>query len=303
MRVAITGGTGFIGTALRARLRSTGHEPTIVSRSDRGPGSIRWDPTAGRLDPEALADHDAVVHLAGESILGLRWTEEKKRRIRDSRTLGTDLVARTMAELAGNGRGPGVLVSVSGINYYGDRGEEVLTEDSASGEGFLAQVCRDWEAATRPAADAGVRVAIVRVGIVQSREGGALRAQLPLFQLGLGGRIGSGEQYTSWISLEDLVGVLVHALETSEVSGPLNATGPEPVPQEEYAATLGRVLGRPTVVPVPAFAPRLALGQMADELLLASLRVVPERTVASGYTFRHPTLETALRSVLHRNAG
>lgn len=303
MRVAITGGTGFIGTALRKRLRSVGHEPTIISRSDRGADAIRWDPTAGRLDPDALADHDAVVHLAGESILGVRWTEEKKRRIHTSRTLGTDLVARTLAELAGRGDGPRTLVSVSGINYYGDRGDEVLTEDASSGEGFLAQVCRDWEAATQPAAEAGVRVVIVRVGIVQSREGGALRAQLPLFRLGLGGPVGPGTQYTSWISLEDLVGILVHGLETPDVSGPLNGTGPEPVPQAEYAATLGRVLGRPAVLPVPAFAPKLALGQMADELLLASLRVVPERTTASGYTFRHPTLETALRGVLDRNAA
>lgn len=303
MRVAITGGTGFIGTALRTRLRSAGHESTIISRSNRGPGTIRWDPTAGTLDADALAAHDAVVHLAGESIVGVRWTEEKKRRIRDSRTLGTDLIARTLAELAGRGGGPRTLVSVSGINYYGDRGDEVLTEESSSGEGFLASVCRDWEAATRPAADAGVRVVIVRIGIVQSAEGGALWAQLPLYRLGLGGPLGSGHQYTSWISLEDVVGVLLHGLETEAVSGPLNATGPNPVTQAEYAATLGRVLHRPAKLPVPAFAPTLLLGQMAQELLLASMRVVPAHTTDSGYTFRHPTLETALRDVLHRNAA
>lgn len=307
MRVAITGATGFIGSALSQRLRALGHQTTAISRTRRGPGSIIWDPREGRLDPSALAGHDAVVHLAGEPIAPRPWTASRRKRIHDSRTLGTDLVARTMAAtVAGENTGdarrmaPRTLVSASGIHYYGDGGDRVLTEESPAGEGFLAGVCRDWEAATAPAREAGIRVVRLRVGIPQSPKGDFLKFQLPLYKAGLGGRLGSGGQWVSWIGMEDLLGIVLHSLENNDLEGPVNATGPNPVTQAEYATTLAHVLRRPTLLPVPRFAPRLVLGQLAEELLFISLRVAPERAMASGYTFRQPGLEEALRAVLGR---
>ena len=301
MHIGMTGSTGFIGSALSAQLTRSGHRVTGITRSQPGPGQIRWDPQAGELDPDALRGMDAVIHLAGESIGSGRWTEERKRRIRESRTKGTRLVAETLAALTD---GPRTLVCASGVHYYGDRGDEVLTVDSGPGEGFLAGVVRDWEAAADPARAAGVRVVHVRTGVVQSDKGGALPRQLPLFRAALGGRLGSGRQYWSWITIDDTVGIFEYAVVEPTVRGPVNATAPNPVTNAEYTRVLAGVLGRPALMPVPRFGPRLVLGrQMADELLFASLRALPEQVLASGYKFKHPTLEQGLRHVLGRPAA
>lgn len=297
MHIAITGATGLIGTALSARLRSAGHTVTAISRS-RGPDTVTWDPATGELDGSQLEGIDGAVHLAGAPIATL-WTSGAKRRIRTSRTLSADLLARTLASLD---TPPRVLVSASGINYYGDRGDEVLTEESPPGEGFLTDVVTAWEAATGPAEAAGVRVVHARTGILQSVDGGALRLQLPLFRLGLGGWIGSGDQWTSWVTMDDEVGLLQFALEHDTLSGPVNCTAPNPVTAKEYARCVGKVLRRPVALGVPALGPRLVGGAAVDELLLASMRVLPQKATAAGYTFRHPTLEEGLRALLGRGA-
>ncbi len=237
---------------------------------------------------------DAAVHLAGESI-AQRWTPERKARILKSRARGTRLLSESFARLT---QLPCVLLCASAIGYYGDRGEEVLTEESPSGVGFLAEVCREWEAACEPAVRKGIRVVNLRIGVVLSAAGGVLPRMLLPFRMGLGGRVGHGRQYMSWIALDDLVGVIVHALTCDTLAGPVNAVAPHPVTNVEFTRTLGRVLRRPTVLPIPAFAARLALGEMADGLLLASTRVQPARLAASGYAFRYPELEGALRHVL-----
>ncbi len=298
MLVAVTGATGLIGSALTSSLAADGHEVIRFTRSPSpGRGAVRWDPAGGTIDSDALAKADAVVHLAGRSIGAIRWTPRVKREILASRVQGTRLLAEAMAGLPD---GPRVLVCASAIGYYGDRGDEVLTEASPSGQGFLAEVCRQWEAAADPARAAGVRTVHVRTGIVQARGGGALARQLPLFKLGLGGRLGSGRQWWSWVSLDDVIGIYRHALATGGASGALNATAPSPVTNAELTATVARVLGRPALLPVPRLGPRLALGEMADELLFFSARVHPAATESSGYTFRHPTLEAALRHVLNQ---
>jgi uncharacterized protein len=301
MLVAVTGSTGMIGSALVSRLVDDGHEVLRLTRSPSpGPGAARWDPAGGTIDAEALAKADAVVHLAGRPIASLRWTAKVKREILASRVQGTRLLAETMAGLPD---GPRVLVTASGIHYYGDRGDEVLTETSAAGEGlFMSEVCREWEAAADPARAAGIRTVHVRTGFVQTPRGGALQLQAPLFRLGLGGRLGSGRQWWSWVTLDDVVGIYRHAVVSGAASGPLNATAPNPVTNAEYTATLARVLGRPALLPVPGFAPRLLAGQLADELLFSSDRVHPAATEASGYTFQHPELEPALRHLLARPA-
>lgn len=297
MHVAITGASGLIGRALTSSLTGEGHTVTrLVRRTPAAADEAGWDPSAGTIDTEALARADAVVHLAGESIASSRWTDDQKRRIRDSRVQGTRLVAESVASLAS---GPAALVCASAIGYYGERGDEALTEDSGPGEDFLAGVVADWEAAGDPAREAGVRVAHLRTGIVQSTQDGALAKQLPLFKLGVGGRLGSGRQYMSWVAMPDVVGCYVHTL-TADVAGPLNVTAPNPVTNAEYARTLGSVLGRPAVLPVPRFGPRLVLGEMADALLFTSQRVLPERTTDHGYEFRSPRLEPALREILGR---
>jgi uncharacterized protein len=298
MLVAVTGSGGMIGSALVSGLVDDGHAVLRLTRSPSpGPGAARWDPAGGTIDAEALAKADAVVHLAGRPIAGLRWTPKIKREILSSRVQGTRLLAETMAGLPG---GPRVLVTASGINFYGDRGDELVTETSPGGSGFLADVCRQWEGATEPARAAGIRTVHVRTGFVQTPKGGALKAQLPLFRLGLGGRLGSGRQWWSWVTLDDVIGIYRHAVVTSSASGPLNATAPNPVTNAEYTAILARVVGRPALFPVPAFGPRLLLGQLADELVFSSARVYPAATEASGYTFQHPTLEAALRHLLDR---
>ncbi len=298
MRIAVTGSTGLIGKALVSRLTADGHQVVRFTRSASPghQGDARWDPASGVIDAEALAEVGAVVHLAGRSIAAPRWTARTRREILGSRVEGTRLLAETMARLEG---GPRVLVCASGINWYGDRGDEVLTERSQGGQGFLAELCRQWEAAAEPARAAGIRTVHVRTGPVQAREGGTLAIQARLFRLGLGGRLGSGRQWLSWITLDDIVGMYLHAL-TRQVHGPLNGTTPNPVTNAEFTATLARVLGRPALLAVPAFAPRLVLGEVTDELLLASIRVYPAAAQASGYAFRHPELEPALRHVLDR---
>lgn len=299
MRVGITGSSGLIGTALGRHLREGGHEAIgIVRRAADGTGELQWDPAAGTIDRGRLATLDAVVHLAGAGIGDHRWTEAYKRTLVDSRVQGTTTLATAMAELGGDG--PQVLVSGSAIGFYGDRGDEVLDESSAAGDGFLADICRAWEAATAPAEDAGVRVAHIRTGIVLSRHGGALKKMLPLFKLGVGGRFGRGRQWMSWISIHDQVSAIEHLL-AHDVRGAVNLTAPAPVRNAEFASTLGDVLHRPTWLPVPSFGPKLLLGgELADALLFDGQRVMPGVLQAQGYSFEHPDLTSALRAVLAR---
>jgi uncharacterized protein len=312
MLVAVTGASGLIGTALARRLEAEGHRVLSLTRSaPTGPGQAHWDPAAGELDPDTLAEADAVVHLAAKGIGDrLRWTARTKRQILQTRVEGTGLIARTMAKLAGGsgglkpsppeGRGPRVLVCASGVGFYGDRGDEVLTEASGGGRGFLAGVTRQWEAAADPARAAGLRVVHLRTGPVQTAAGAGLPKQALLFRLGLGGRFGSGRQWLSWISLEDIAGAYLHALTRDDLEGPVNAVAPNPVTNAEFTATLARVVRRPAVLHVPAFAPRLALGEFADEMLLVSQRARPVRLQQTGYRFRFPELEPALRHTLQR---
>jgi len=297
MDVLVSGSSGLIGTALRAELVGTGHRVVRLVRG-KDPGvadAVSWDPEGGVIDAGGIEGVDAVVHLAGESIAQGRWTAEKRRRIRESRTKGTRLLAET---LAGLDRPPRVFVSASASGYYGDRGNELLREESAPGTGFLPDVCREWEAAADPAREAGIRVVHPRFGIVLSKEGGALAQTLPLFKTGLGGPIGSGRQYWSWVHLDDVTGMIVHALTNEEVEGPVNVSSPDAPTNAEYTRTLGRVLGRPAVLPAPAPALRLALGGLADALLLASVRMEPARLKETGYEYRHPELEGAFRHLL-----
>lgn len=302
MRILITGSSGFIGSSLVPFLTAGGHE--VVRMMRRGTpganGSHVWDPDRGIIDPAALEGFDAVVHLAGESLATGRWTADKKDRIRRSRIAPTRLLSETLARLENR---PKVLVSASAIGYYGDRGDDRLTERSHSADSFLADVCRSWEYSTGPAGEAGIRVVNLRFGIVLGQAGGALAKMLTPFRLGAGGRLGSGRQYMSWVSVDDAIGAIDHALSNGELSGAVNVTAPRPVTNQEFTRTLGRVLSRPTLFPMPAFAARQAFGEMADALLLASARVQPDRLVATGYRFRHPELEPALRHLLGRVDG
>jgi hypothetical protein len=298
MRVAISGASGLVGSALMPALASAGHEVRTMVRPGgrRAPGSIAWDPEAGSLDVAALEGVDAVVHLAGESIAS-RWTEQRKRRIRESRVKGTRLIAASIARLATR---PSVLVCASAVGIYGPRRAEPLDETTAPGTGFLADVCQAWEGAADPARAAGIRVVHTRFGVILSEKGGALAKMLTPFKLGVAGKVGSGDQYISWIALDDVVGVIRHALATTDLSGPVNTVAPTPVTNLEFTNTLGRVLSRPTVLPMPALAARLVFGEMAQELLVSGQRAVPARLVAIGFRFRHPELEEALRSILGR---
>ncbi len=300
MKILVSGSSGLVGRALVPVLTAGGHQVVRLVRARPAPGgaSVFWNPLEGILDGAALEGFDAVIHLAGENIAG-RWTEAKKARIRDSRIKSTELLAGRIERLS---RPPGVLLCASAIGYYGDRGEEVLKEDSAPGKDFLAGVCQSWEAASEPAARKGVRVVRHRFGVILSAAGGALAKMLLPFKLGAGGRLGDGRQIMSWIAIDDVLGALDHALAAKAVRGPVNTVSPRPVSNAEFTATLGRVLRRPTILPMPAFAARLAFGEMADALLLSSQRVVPERLLASGYRFRQPDLEPALRHLLGRPA-
>jgi uncharacterized protein (TIGR01777 family) len=296
LNVLVSGATGLIGSDLTSALRGGGHRVIRLTRSQSpSEDTVRWDPSSGHIDASRLEGIDAAVHLAGESIAQGRWTREKKARILESRVQGTSLLAGTLAGLP---EPPRVMVSVSAIGYYGDRGDELLREDSSPGTLFLSRVCEEWERAAEPARRAGIRVVHPRMGIVLSTEGGALGKTLPIFKLGAGGRIGSGRQYWSWISIDDVVGAITHALETDSLEGPVNITSPNPLTNAEYTRTLGRVLNRPTIFPLPAPAARIALGQVADELLLASARVEPARLKQTNYEFRYPELEGALRHLL-----
>jgi uncharacterized protein (TIGR01777 family) len=299
VNVAVSGASGLIGAALIASLEADGHRAIpLVRRAPRpGEDALRWDPASGAIMPAGPSVGDAIVHLAGESLMGLRWTAEKKRRIRESRTIATRLLVQTLTRLA---KPPAVLVCASGVGYYGSRGDEVLSEESRPGTGFLAELAREWEAATATAIAQGIRVVNLRLGVVLSAHGGALAKMLTPFRLGLGGVIGDGAQWMSWIALDDVIGTIRHTLTTDALRGPLNVVAPAPVTNAEFTRSLGRALGRPTLVPLPAFAARLALGEMADEMLLASQRAVPARLQASGYRFRYSTLEDALRAVLGR---
>jgi uncharacterized protein len=296
MNVLISGATGLIGSSLSEELSRGGHRITRLTRSPRGPGDVRWDPDAGTIDG-SLEGHDAVVHLAGESIAEGRWTPSKKERIMQSRKKGTRLLAESIAALP---TPPEVFVSASAVGYYGDRGSEVLREDSSPGSDFLAEVCKAWEAAADPAREAGIRVVHPRFGIVLSPKGGALSTTLPIFRLGGGGKIGSGRQWWSWVALDDVVGAVVHALEDDSVEGPVNVGSPNPMTNAEYTKVLGKVLNRPTFFTVPAPAIRAVIGGMADALLLASQRIEPAKLKETGYGFRYPELEGALRHLLGR---
>jgi len=299
LKVAVTGATGLLGSALIPFLTTGGHQVTQISRGSPNASRITWNPAKGRLDPERLEGLDAVVHLAGENV-GARWTQARKRRIAESRIQGTRFLAETLARLR---RPPKVLISASAMGAYGDRGDEILTESSTIPEGgsdFFVELGRQWEAATEPASSAGIRVVLPRFGIVLTPAGGALLQMLRPFRLGVGGRIGSGRQWVSWIAVDDAVGAVHHALMDDSLSGPVNATAPAPVTSREFAATLGRTLGRPAIVPAPAFALRLLFGEMADTALLSSQRVLPGRLSDSGYRFRYPELAGALRHVLGR---
>jgi len=296
MDVIVTGSSGLIGTALVADLEGDGHTVRrLVRRAPRGPGEVRWDVAAGEIDRAGLEGADAVVHLAGPGIGDKRWSDERKRDLRDARVDGTTLLAEALAGLE---QPPRVLLSGSAIGYYGDRGDEKLTEKSKPGDEFLAGLCVDWEASAAPAAAAGIRVALLRTGIVLAPGGGAMDKLLPLFKLGLGGRLGSGDQFWSWITIEDEIRAIRHLIDR-DISGPVNLTAPEPETNHTVTTTLGQILHRPTLLPVPRFGPKILLGgEAAEAILYASQRVYPKVLETDGFTFTHPDLESGLRAIL-----
>jgi uncharacterized protein (TIGR01777 family) len=298
MRVAITGSSGLIGSALVPFLLESGHEVVRVVRRAALPGELTWNPEEGTIDLRALAGTDAVVHLAGAPLAAGWWTTSKKRRILESRTRGTELISASISSLDPP---PAVMVSGSAVGYYGNAGSMPLTEDDRPGSGFLAEVARSWEAATKPAGAAGTRVVLVRTGVVLSAAGGMLARQLPLFKLGLGGRIGNGHQYVSWISLDDEVGAIAHLLSNPALAGPFNLTSPHPVTNAELTRVLASVLKRPALLTLPARVLEIALGaEMASQLLLGGQRVLPARLEAGGYQFIYPDLDAALRNAVGR---
>ena len=295
MLIAVTGATGFIGSSLCKFLKKEGH--TVLSVSRRSGSDVEWDPSNGDIDAQKLAGVEAVIHLAGENIASQRWTEKQKNRILDSRVDGTMLLSKTLADMPNP---PRVLLSGSAIGIYGDRGDEALDEESTYGKGFLADVVEKWEGATSIAEDAGIRVTHLRTGLVQSPCDGMLKKTLPLFKLGLGGRMGSGKQFWSWISLEDEVR-LISWLLTNEISGPVNLTAPNPVTNAEFTDALGKVLKRPTFLPVPLFGPRILLGEeLANELIQNSLRVFPKRALSNGFKFKHVNLVESMDEILRK---
>lgn len=298
MKIAITGSTGLVGSALVPFLTTGGHHVTRIVRTSTTEAETLWNPATGQIDGGRLEGFDAVVHLAGENIAARCWNAEQKARICDSRVQGTKLLCETLAKLQ---RPPRVLVSASAIGFYGDQGDRELTEESPSGSGFLPEVCQEWEAATEAAKKAGIRVVQLRFGVILSPGGGALAKMLTPFRLGLGGRIGNGRQWMSWIALDDVVGCVHHALATESLRGPVNAVAPRPVTNREFTKTLGKVLWRPTLFPMPGFMARLAFGEMANELLLASTRVLPRALLDSGFRFLYGDLESALRHLLGKD--
>ncbi len=296
MRILISGASGLIGSALHSKLADGGHETAALVRSAPRPGEVQWSP-GDALDPERLAGVDAVVHLAGKPIGGY-WTDNFKREVRDSRVQGTSTLANAAAESFRRTGLPRALICASAIGYYGDRGDEVLTESSARGKGFLAETCQAWEAAAGPAREAGLRVAHMRIGVVLAKNGGALPPLLLPFRLGLGGRVGSGKQFWSWVALDDVVGAFMFALENENLAGPVNVVSPNPARVSEFVRTLGEVLHRPTILPLPAFAVRMLLREMGQCLLLDSARVTPKKLEDAGYRFAHEELREALQVAL-----
>ena len=296
MKILITGATGLIGNALQRSLRSKGHELLLASRKPPKDDSyVQWDIEGGFAEPERLEDIDAVIHLAGENISALRWTDEKKKAIRDSRVLGTRNVVDTISELK---QRPKVLIAASAIGFYGDRGDEELTETSKAGKNFLAEVSREWEAEARRAEDSGVRTVLLRTGIVLSKDGGALGTMLTPFKFGLGGVIGDGKQWMSWIALDDHIEAINFVLENGAMRGAVNSVSPHPVRNEEFTKVMGDVLYRPTFIPVPEFAVHLAFGEMGEALLLDSMKVIPKRLEDAGFKFKFPELKKAIENAV-----
>lgn len=295
MNILMTGSNGLVGSYLWPRFIANGHQvKRLVRREPASDNEYYWDPDT-TLDATSLKGVDCVVHLAGESLAEGRWTAEKKARIRDSRVKGTQLLCETIADLP---NAPKIFVCASAIGYYGDRGEEILTEESSAGTGFLPDVCKEWEEATNIAKQKGLRVANLRFGLILSSHGGALKKMLPPFRMGLGGKVGSGDQYYSWIAIDDVAGVIDQILKQETLEGPINIVSPNPVRNSEFTKALGKVLRRPTIFPIPAFAARKAFGEMADALLLASVRVHPEKLLSNNYIFRYPEIEGAFDHVI-----
>ena len=297
MKILMSGAHGLVGKALSASLIRDGHEIVRLVRRERlvGQPEIEWHPNQGRIDAEHLEGFDAVVHLAGESIASGRWSEDKKKKIRESRVAGTTLLSETVARLR---QPPKTFVCASAIGFYGDRADELLNESSAPGTGFLSEVCIEWEEATEATVAAGIRTIKTRFGIILTADGVALEKMLTPFKLGVGGRVGDGKQWMSWIAIEDVVGGLRYVIDNNSIKGPVNFVAPTPVTNSEFTEVMGEVLSRPTLFPMPAFAARLAFGEMADALLLSSARVEPKQLVDRGYSFRHSTLKAALMHIL-----
>lgn len=298
MKILITGASGLIGKALQKSFREKGYELLLASRSEtKGAGHIQWNADTGfrHEDLERLEGLDAVIHLAGENISALRWTDEKKKAIRDSRVFGTRSMIETFDKLTDK---PKTFVSGSALGFYGDRGDEQLSESSAAGKTFLAEVCKEWEAESRRAEDLGIRTVLLRTGIVLSKDGGALATMLTPFKLGVGGVVGDGKQWMSWISLDDVVGIINYALENENVRGAVNTVAPNPVTNEEFTKTLGSVLYRPTFLPLPEFAVHMVFGEMGDALLLDSTRVIPKRLNDAGYEFKYKDLRPAIENAV-----
>ena len=293
--IAITGASGFVGTALREHLRCLGHDVRRFVRSGAGAkDAIAWDPSSGRIDLDAARGLDAVVHLAGENVAAGRWTKARKQAIRDSRGPATEKLCRSLAQL----ERPPVLVSASATGIYGDRGDELLDERSEAGQGFLADVAQEWERATKPLAERGARVCHLRIGMVLGKDGGALKKMLPPFRLGLGGPIGNGAQWTSWVALSDLCAAIAFLLANESARGPYLCVSPKPVTNRDFTKALGRAVHRPALLPVPAFALRLMFGEMADAVLLSSQRAMPRRLLEAGFRFVHEDVDDALRAAL-----
>src|SRR5215831_505555 len=292
MNIAIAGASGLVGSALVPQLTAEGAAITRLVRGTPKSGQIEWHPNQDQLNPQALDTFDIIINLAGENLASGRWTDDHKRKIRDSRVSGTHLLSEAIAKMR---QKPQAFICASATGIYGDRDDETLDEQSESGGGFLAGVCREWEKACEPAIKAGVRVVNLRLGPILAREGGMLTKLLTPFKMGMGGKVGSGKQYISWVALDDAVSAIRLAINDPTIHGPLNIVSPNPVTNEEFTRTLGHVLNRPTALAMPAFAARLAFGEMADEMLLVSQKVLPKRLAAAGFQFRYPNLEAALR--------
>ena len=295
MKILIAGASGLVGSALVSKLKAEGAEVTRLVRAAAKSGEVEWHPESGSIDPLALEGFDAVVNLSGDGIANGRWTAEKKRRILDSRVNGTRLLSETMANLA---RKPKAFINASAVGFYGSRGNELVDEESSPGEGFLANVCRQWESATAPAEQSGIRVVKLRLGVIFTPDGGIMGSMLRPFKLGLGGKVGSGEQVISWVAMDDVVAAIGFIIQNESLRGPINIVAPQPVTNEEFTKILGRVLSRPTFMAMPAFAARLAFGEMADEMMLSSTRVAPKVLNDAGFKFQFPELEGAVRAML-----